>query len=82
MSIKRLGKVLHLSKSGRLVLRSQDRARLGAKVVDQDLKVIGTVFDVFGPIKNPYISVKASVSSPARLVGRLLYVEEAVERRR
>ena len=50
--------------------------------MDQDLKDIGTVFDVFGPVGNPYVSVKPSVRDPSRYVGQLLYVEEKTERRK
>ncbi len=82
MSVKRLGKVLHLSKSGRLILRSQTRVKLGSPALNQDLKAVGTVFDVFGPVENPYTSVKPSVRDPSQYVGKLLFVEESVERRR
>lgn len=50
--------------------------------MSQDLKRVGTVFDVFGPVDNPYISVKPSVRDPSHYVGQLLYVEENVDRRR
>lgn len=81
-SIRRLGKVLHLSKSGRLILRSQTKVKLGSVAVNEDLKNIGTIFDVFGPAENPYVSIKPSVRDPSQYVGQLLFVEESIERRR
>jgi len=76
MSIKRLGKVQHLSKGGRLVLRSRAKVKLGKVAVNQELKEVGIVFDIFGPAENPYISVKPKVRDPSQYVGQLLYIKE------
>ena len=56
--------------------------RLGSVIFSQDLKNVGKVFDVFGPVKNPYISVRPNVRDPNNYVGQLLYVGEGLERRR
>jgi len=80
--MQRLGKVVHLSKSGRLVLRSKSKARTGAVAMDEDLRSVGAVLDTFGPVGNPYISVKPSVSDPERYVGHILYVDEQTEPQR
>lgn len=56
--------------------------RRGSVIFSQDLKNVGKVFDVFGPVKNPYISVRPNVRDPNNYVGQLLYVEEGLERRR
>ena len=80
--MQRLGKVVHLSKSGRLILRSKTKARTGLIAMDEGLKSVGTVFDTFGPVENPYISVKPSVHDPGRYVGQILYVDEETEPRR
>jgi len=75
--ISRLGKVLYLSKSGRLILRSRLRVKVGSAILTEDLRNIGNVFDIFGPVMNPYVSVKPAVREPSRYVGQLLYVEES-----
>ena len=80
--MQRLGKVVHLSKSGRLILRSKTKARTGLVAMDEGLKSVGTVFDTFGPVENPYISVKPSVHDSERYVGQILYVDEETEPRR
>ncbi len=58
--MKRLGKVLHLSTHGNLIVRSDDGAlpRMNSSVLTKKMEKIGTVYDVFGPEKEPYISVK------------------------
>jgi len=80
--VQRLGKVMHLSKSGKLILRSKTRVGTGFVTMDEELRSVGTVFDTFGPVGNPYISIKPSVDDPKRYVGRILYVDEETDPRR
>lgn len=56
--MKRLGAVLHKSKHGFLILRSNFAPSIGEKVYDNSGKPVGEIYDVFGPITKPYISVK------------------------
>jgi rRNA processing protein Gar1 len=68
----RLGAVLHKSTgSNNLILRAENSALPGDPVVDKSLKRIGIVMDMFGPINNPYISVRPS--TPDYHVGEILY---------
>jgi rRNA processing protein Gar1 len=46
---------------------------MGIKACDSKLKEIGKVHDIFGPISSPYLSVKPTVSSPEKYVGRIVY---------
>lgn len=64
--MKRLGIVLHLSTHGNLIVRSEDNAlpKINAKVVNKKMDKIGTVYDIFGPEKAPYISVKLDKRFP------------------
>jgi len=75
--MRRLGKVLHLSKSGNLILRLEQKVvpTINAKVVDYKLRRIGEVNSVLGPVKNPYVSVKPATADSA-LEGRILYLVE------
>jgi RNA-binding protein len=47
--------------------------KIGEKVVDEKLKQVGTVFDVFGPVSSPYVAVKITVENPKSLVNQILY---------
>jgi rRNA processing protein Gar1 len=47
--------------------------KIGEKVVDKELKQVGTVSDVFGPVSSPYATVKATVENPRLLVNQMLY---------
>lgn len=77
--MKPLGKVLHVSKSKKLILKtSSPPPPVNTEVYDEKLNVIGIVYDIMGPVSSPYVSVlvdKASIN-PETLVGRILYVKE------
>lgn len=71
--MQRIGLVLHISSSRNAILKAEKLPRIGDKVVDEKMKPVGTVFDVFGPVSSPYVSVKANVEDPDRLVDCVLY---------
>jgi len=73
--------VLHVSSSRNLVLKAETLPKINSKVVDKNLKFVGTVFDVFGPVSSPYTAVKPAVSTPQHLIGNTLYTIP-LERRR
>jgi len=71
----RVGTVLHMSRSsGNLILESENDIKIGDIITDARGKRVGTVFDVFGPVKRPYFSVRTKVSTPERLQGEALFV--------
>ncbi|KZX15021.1 H/ACA RNA-protein complex component Gar1 [Methanobrevibacter cuticularis] len=55
--MKFLGNISHLSNSGKLIARSSQTPPAGAFVFNKDKKKIGKVIEVFGPTKEPYISI-------------------------
>jgi len=66
--------VLHVSSSRNVILKAENTPHIGDRVVDQNLKPVGTVFDVFGPVSSPYVAVKPQVGEePHGLVGNTLY---------
>ena len=76
--LRRLGKVLHLSKSGNLILRLEQKGVpvIGSKVCDYKLRSVGVVNNVLGPVKTPYVSVKPATGSDGAHAGRILYLVE------
>lgn len=72
--MNRLGTVIHISGSRKLILRTKIRVRPGIQAFDEELKPIGRIFDVFGPVRNPYVSVEPSVDALETYVGRPLYI--------
>jgi len=71
--LQRIGHVLHVSSSRNVILKAENVPRIGDKVVDENLKSVGTVFDVFGPSSSPYVAVKPDARDPHHLVNRVLY---------
>ena len=72
--MKRLGKVLHLSGNKNLILRTRIKIKPQTIVLDNRLNQIGKIYDAFGPVTNPYVSIKPSVKNPEKYVGRVLYL--------
>lgn len=74
--MKRLGKILHLSKSRSLIVKlaSEPSIDVGSKVLDSKLREVGIIQDIFGPVTSPYVAIKPMVPDPGHLVGRIVYV--------
>ena len=74
-SLRRLGKILHLSSSRSLIVKCEEArfVKLGTKVCDSKLKEIGKTQDLFGPVATPYVSIRPTVPSPAKFVHRIVY---------
>ncbi|CAB49230.1 Gar1/Naf1 family protein [Pyrococcus abyssi] len=80
--MKRLGKVSHYAKQGLLIVRSTWVPSLNDPVIDKDLKFVGIVKDVFGPVKRPYVAIKPKVDDPEKYVGQVLYIDERRKKRK
>ena len=72
--MQRLGKVLSVTPSQNIVVKTEKAPKLGAAVVDENLKVVGRVFDIIGPVSSPYAVIKPAVKEPERLVNKQLYL--------
>jgi len=48
--------------------------KIGETAVDENLKPVGRVLDIFGPVTSPYASLKPTTSQPERLMNKILYV--------
>ncbi len=72
--MQRLGRVLNVTPSKNVIVKTEKAPKLGADVVDEDLRVIGKVFDIIGPVSAPYAVVKSAVREPAKLVNSPVYL--------
>ena len=67
-----LGEVMHLSKSGRIIVRLQKDGKKiisGQLLVDASGKRIGKVIEVIGPVKAPYASVAPFTDRIKKIIG-------------
>mgnify|MGYP000430345333 CR=1 FL=1 len=71
--MKRIGRVLHISSSGKAVIRAESIPKIGDTVLDEKLRPVGKVFDVIGSVASPYVEVTVDIKTPRRLVNHVLY---------
>lgn len=71
--LQRLGRVLHVSSSRSLIVKAENTPKIRARTVDQNLRPVGSVSDVFGPVSSPYVSVTPLLSEVETLVNQMLY---------
>ena len=71
--MQRIGRALHISPNKNIILKAENLPKIGNRVMDELLRSVGTVFDIFGPVSSPYVSVKPHVEEPHRLVSHVLY---------
>lgn len=59
--MKRLGTVLHIMHNGTLIAQSDVKPKnikLNTIALTEQMKKIGRITDVFGPVSKPYFSIK------------------------
>ena len=74
MRLQRLGKITNVSPSGNAIVKAENPPKIGSEVVDENLNVIGKVFDIIGPVSAPYAVIKPSVREPEKLVNKPVYL--------
>jgi RNA-binding protein len=74
MCLQRLGKVLHVTPSQNIVVKTEKLSKLGSIVVNEKLETVGKIFDVIGPTTSPYVIVKPSVKKPDVQANDQLYL--------
>ena len=57
-----------------MVVKAENTPKLGFEVVDENLNVVGKVFDIIGPVSSPYAVVKSTVREPEKLVNKPVYL--------
>jgi rRNA processing protein Gar1 len=72
--LQRLGRVLNVTPSRNVVVKTDKTPQIGSAVVDENLKVVGKIFDVTGPVSAPYAVVKPAVKDPGKLTNKQLYL--------
>jgi len=70
--VEEIGEVMHLAKSGRLIVRLNPAAagiRAGELLVDGSGKRVGRITELIGPVNAPYASVIPMTDRTGRLAG-------------
>ena len=80
MELKRLGTVLHINTANNSLIVGSGKITdkiIKKRVIDKEVKDIGIVYDIFGPVESPYIIVKLNknVKKVDNLKGAILYIQ-------
>jgi rRNA processing protein Gar1 len=57
-----------------MVVKAENPPKMGSEVVDENLIVVGKVFDIIGPVSAPYAVIKSIVKEPEKLVNKPVYL--------
>ena len=79
--LQKLGRVLSVTPSQNIVLKIEKPPKLGATVIDENLKIVGRIFDIIGPVSSPYAVVRPSIKDPEKLANKQLYVSPSKKER-
>jgi len=72
--LQRLGLILHVTPSRNVIAKIENVPSIGETVVDENLRPVGKVFDILGPVSSPYVAVTPTIRDPESLINRMLYV--------
>jgi RNA-binding protein len=74
LRLQRLGRISNVSPSGNAIVKAENPPKIGSEVVDENLNVVGRVFDIIGPVSSPYAVIKPSIREPAKLLNKPVYL--------
>ena len=69
--MKKLGRIVSKQKK-RLVLKTDELVKIGARIFDEKGILIGHAIDYFGPVDKPYIIIKPTRDAE-HLIGKEVY---------
>jgi RNA-binding protein len=72
--LQKLGRVSNVSPSRNVIVKAENVPKLGSEVVDENLRLVGKVFDLIGPVTAPYAVIKPAIEEPARIVNKQVYL--------
>ncbi len=80
--LQEAGIVLHLARSGRLILKAGSQVRDGSILVDGEGRRTCKVIETIGPVTSPYLSAQPLTERIERVVGQKLFLSDLSEYRR
>ncbi|MGZ4850943.1 MAG: H/ACA ribonucleoprotein complex subunit GAR1 [Candidatus Bathyarchaeia archaeon] len=72
--MQKLGRVRALTPSKNMIVKTDKAPRIGSEVIDENLNVVGKVFDIIGPVSAPYAVVRPTVREPAKILNKPVYL--------
>ncbi|MEM4311255.1 MAG: Gar1/Naf1 family protein [Nitrososphaerales archaeon] len=71
--MEELGDVLHLAKSGRLIVKLREKVQVNTLVLDEKGRKIGKIAELIGPVSSPYASVIPLTDRVKRYIGKKVF---------
>lgn len=82
--MRKLGRVIRIRGKRKLIVKANFVPRVLQVIYDDHLRPIGRVYDVFGPVRSPYVSVmvspEISENSIELLLNKPLYIKTPSKR--
>jgi len=72
--LQRIGKAISVTPSNSIIIKTENPPKIGCEVADENLTVVGKVFDIIGPASSPYTVIKTNIKNPATLLNKPLYL--------
>ena len=72
--LQKVGRVRALTPSKNMIVKTEKAPKIGSEVVDENLNVVGKVFDIIGPVSAPYAVIKPTIREPAKLLNKPVYL--------
>ncbi|MGQ4833377.1 MAG: H/ACA ribonucleoprotein complex subunit GAR1 [Candidatus Asgardarchaeia archaeon] len=79
--MKKVGKTLHVTSNGLIIVSTKSPPKIGSKVVNKKMEVIGTVFDIIGPVNSPFAVIKPKSKKYIERPPDVLYAIEERKRK-
>jgi len=71
--LQRIGKALSITPSNGIIIKTETPPKIGCEVADENLTIVGKVFDIIGPVSSPYAVIKPNIKNPTTLLNKPLY---------
>jgi RNA-binding protein len=83
LTMELLGEILHFSKSGRMIVKLENKGSLvksGLTVLDSKDKRVGKIAELIGSVTSPYASVIPFVQAKSKMTGLKVYYAKTGKR--
>jgi rRNA processing protein Gar1 len=74
--MKRVGEILHFTKSRLFVVETSFKVLPSTPLCDDKGRKIAVSVDLIGPTQKPFVIAKPTVESPEKLEGKILYLRK------
>jgi RNA-binding protein len=72
--MKEVGEIIHIAKSGRLIVKINEQMRIGSKLINNKGNDIAKVIDIIGPTYSPYASAILLTDRVNKLINTKVYI--------